>query len=349
MRRPYHRPRCRPSIQRHLFLEFLFDIEQMSNIASNGGIVMMSSTGNVMTIQLSYSGTPEFYVEFDGDHRSECKYDYQRSANWNAMAYQSGFHWCQFDTLDIYTYYSTDGINWNQLTTSSTQPIGIYPPQLPTTFAVGPYFSGVAGTETTGVHVGNIVVQDISPASPNCQISNAYVTSSGQSAMLFYETISGNTSVYPSALNYPLTFFQNGTLINPAEVTYWIGSGALCAGVLFPPGIQVYATDTVTMLAPASAIALGQGYASAAVSTPLTLTNNAPTSSTALGSGKSCFGTDTLVKTLRPGIQHRLLVLCRFQNPYTIFANLRYRLPSAPFASYTQDGYPVTVSSKRRQ
>ena len=77
--------------------------------------------------------------------------------------------------------------------------------------------------------------------------------------MLFYETITGNTPVYPSALNFPLTFFQNGTLINPAGITYWIGSGALCAGVLFPPGIQVYATDTVTMLAPASAIALGTG------------------------------------------------------------------------------------------
>ena len=118
----------------------------------------------------------------------------------------------------LYTYYSTDGINWNQLTTSASQPIGIDPTQLPTTFAVGPYFSGVAGSATTGVHVGNIIVQDIAPASPNCQISNAYVTSSGQSAMLFYETISGNTPVYPSALNYPLTFFQNGTLLNPAEV-----------------------------------------------------------------------------------------------------------------------------------
>ena len=324
-------------------LEFLFEIEQMSNIASNGGIVMMSSTGNVMTIQLSYSGTPEFYVEFGGT--------IDPNANTTINVPAVGTRWyikvdcigVNVDTLDIYTYYSTDGINWNQLTTSSTQPIGIYPPQLPTTFAVGPYFSGVAGTETTGVHVGNIVVQDISPASPNCQISNAYVTSSGQSAMLFYETISGNTPVYPSALNYPLTFFQNGTLINPAEVTYWIGSGALCAGVLFPPGVQVYATDAVTMLAPASAVALGQGYASAAVSTPLTLTNNGPTSSAALGSGKSCFGTDTLVKTLRPGYNIGYCSV-NIQNPYTIFANLRYRQSSGPFASYTQDGYPAGVS-----
>ena len=239
-------------------LEFLFDIEQMSNVASIGGIIMMSSTGNVMTIELSYSGTPSLFVYFNGN------------ADPNAITYTNippiGTIWhikvdflgVNSNQINIYTYYSTDGINWSQLTTSASQPIGIYPPELPTEFTVGPYFSGVAGTATTGVHVGNIIVQNISPASPNCQISNAYVTSSGQSAMLFYETIIGGVPVYPSALNFPLTFFQNETLLNPAEINYWVGSGALCAGVLFPPGVQVYATDTVTMLAPASAIALGQ-------------------------------------------------------------------------------------------
>ena len=323
-------------------LEFLFDIEQMSNVASSGGIVMMSSTGNVMTIELTYSGTPTFFVYFG---RS-----WDPNANTTTNIPPVGQRWhikVDFVAINnstettLYTYYSTDGINWNQLTTSAGQPIGIDPTNLPTMFMVGPYFSGTAGSTTTGVHVGNIIVQNIAPASPNCQISNAHVTSSGQSAMLFYETIIGNTPVYPSVLNYPLTFFQNGTLLNPAEVNYWVGSGALCAGVLFPPGVQIYSTDTVTMLAPASAIALGQGNASAAVSTPLTLTNNAPTSSTALGSGKSCFGTDTLTKTLKPGtnISYNLVDP---SVPYSVFANLRYRLFTSPFSSNTQDGYPIT-------
>ena len=106
------------------------------------------------------------------------------------------------DTVDLYTYYSTDGINWNQLTTSASQPIGIDPTQLPTTFAVGPYFSGAAGRRPLVFMLETSSYRTYAPASPNCQISNAYVTSSGQSAMLFYETISGNTPVYPSALNY---------------------------------------------------------------------------------------------------------------------------------------------------
>ena len=296
-----------------------------------------------MTIQLSYSGTPEFFVYFD------CASDPNANTYTNIPPIGTRWH-IKVDIVAInnstettlYTYYSTDGINWNQLTTSAGEPIGIDPTNLPTTFIVGPYFSGTAGSATTGVHVGNIIVQDIAPASPNCQISNAYVTSSGQSAMLFYKTISGNTPVYPSALNYPLTFFQNGTLLNPAEVNYWVGSGALCAGVLFPPGIQIYSTDTVTMLAPPSAIALGQGNASAAVSTPLTLTNNAPTSSTALGSGKSCFGTDTLVKTFRPGANIAFGGVQQMTT-YNIFANLRYRLQPTLFSSVTNDGYPISL------
>ena len=162
-------------------------------------------------------------------------------------------------SAELYTYYSTDGINWNNLLTAVFPPIGIYPPRYADRLCIGPYFSGAAGTATTGVHIGNIVAQDISPASPNCQISKAYVTSSGQSAMLFYKTIAETLLFIASELNFPLTFFQNGTLINPAEITYWVGSGALCAGILFPSGVQVYATDTVTMQAPASAVATWPG------------------------------------------------------------------------------------------
>ena len=323
--------------------EVLFDIEQMSNVASSGGIYLMASTGDSMTIMLLYTGgAPQFSVIING------------SGNPNANTWTNvpkiGARWhIKIDfspgasnSAEMYTYYSTDGINWNNLLTAVSPPIGFDPTTLPTSYAVGPVFSGVAGTTTAGTHVGNIVAQDVSPASPNCQLSNAYVTSSGQSAMLFYETISGNTPIYPSGLNFPLTFFQNGTLINPAEINYWIGSGSLCAGVLFPPGIQVYATDTVTVLAPSSAIALGSGNASSPITTPYTLTNNAPTSSTALGSGKSCFGTDTLVKTFKPGtnISYNLVDITV---PYSVFANLRYRFDAGPFATSRQDGYPSVL------
>ena len=325
-------------------LEFIFNIEQVTSVVSTGGIVMMSSTGNVMYIALSYGGTPSFYVAFNGTQDPNATTTTNIppvGTRWHIKVNFVGINSTQ---LNMYIYYSQDGINYNQLTTSASQPIGIDPTQLPTRFAVGPYFSGVSGSATTGVHFGNIIVQDIAPASPNCQISKAYVTSSGQSIMLFYETISGNTPVYPSALNYPLTFFQNGTLLNPTEINYWVGSGALCAGVLLLPGIQIYSTDTATMLAPASAIALGQGNASAAISTPLILANNAPTSSTALGFGKSCFGTDTLVKTMKVGTNINYNG-ADSDNPYQMFANHRYHIPTTPFATYTQDGYPSNFTN----
>ena len=102
-------------------------------------------------------------------------------------------------SAELLLYYSTDGINWNNLLTAVSPPIGIYPPDMPTGYALGPYFSGAAGTATTGVHIGNIVAQDISPASPNCRdflrrLSRAVASR----RCCFYETISGNTSVYPA-------------------------------------------------------------------------------------------------------------------------------------------------------
>ena len=260
--------------------EVTFDIEQMSDVASWGGIYLMASTGDSMILILDYiDGPPRSFIVINGNLISNSQIFIVPAVGvrWHMkLDFVTG----AANFANTYLYYSIDNINWKTLWN-----VGFDPTTLPTSYAIGPYFSGASGTETTGVHVGNIVAQDISPASPNCQVSDAYVTSSGQSAMLFYETISGNTPVYPSALNFPLTFFQNGTLLDPAKITYWIGSGALCAGILFPPGIQVLATDTVTMLAPSSAIALGTGNASAAVTTPYTLTNYGPQSSTALGSG----------------------------------------------------------------
>ena len=41
-------------------LEFLFDIEQVSNVASSGGIVMMSSTGNIDDYSTFVFRDPEF-------------------------------------------------------------------------------------------------------------------------------------------------------------------------------------------------------------------------------------------------------------------------------------------------
>lgn len=106
--------------------------------------------------------------------------------------------------------YSTDFVNWNSLFGYMWGPEF---QSLPAAIAVGPYFSGAAGTPTTGTHIGNIIVQDMPPASPNCQISNAYVATSGQAVVFFFETTSGNTPVLPTALNYAPAVFRNGALV----------------------------------------------------------------------------------------------------------------------------------------
>ena len=214
--------------------EVLFDAEQMSNIASAGGVYLMASTGDTMIIVLDYTGSdPQFTVIVNGTGNPNANTWTNIPSvetRWHIkIAFEPGAN----NVGNMYTYYSTDGINWKNLLTAMGPPVELNPVTIPTSYAVGPVFYGVAGTTTTGTHVGYITAQDVSPASPNCQISNAYVTSSGQSAMLFYETISENTPLYPTGLNFPLTFFQNGTLLNPAEINYWIGSGALCAVFCF--------------------------------------------------------------------------------------------------------------------
>ena len=240
----------------------------------------------------------------------------------------------------VLTCYYWNNDSWEICPLNNINPAPFSAADLPSAIAAGFLFAGTSNVAS----ISNLTVQDISPASPNCQISNAYVTSSGQSLMLFYETISGKTPVTPTGLNYAPSFFLNGTVVPAADINYWIGSGASCVGVLLPAGMQLYSTDLVTMLAPASAIALGAGNASAGISTPLVLTNNAPNAG-ALGSGKSCFGTDPLAKTFKPGVNISYGGVLS-HTTFNIFANLRYRLPTAAWNYGTaNDGYPYSMGS----
>ena len=155
----------------------------------------------------------------------------------------------------IYVYYSTDGINFTEIIKNNESFSS-----LPIAFAVGPYMQGAVGGLTSVCHVGNIVVQDIPPALPNCQISKAYVTTSGQSAAFFFETISGNTPVLPTALNYAPSFSQNGTSIG-IGTNSWITGYHSCAIIQFQPGIQINPGDIVTVSTPASWMSCGTANA----------------------------------------------------------------------------------------
>ena len=99
------------------------------------------------------------------------------------------------------------------------------------------------------------------------------------------------------------------------------------------PGTQINPGDTVTVSTPASWMSCGITNAANEV-TNLALTNY---------SGMSCFGTDTLVKTFKPGLNFSDLGNYS-GTKYNIPMNWRYRLQPAEAGSQnTVDGYPTVM------
>ncbi|MGO9815803.1 MAG: beta strand repeat-containing protein [Isosphaeraceae bacterium] len=186
-------------------------------------------------------------------------------------------------------------------------------------------------TSSTGVHIGAIIVQDIPPAQPTCSISNAYVTTGGQSVAFFFErglTGSGGTAVIPTTMNYAPSFFRNGTSLD-REVNAWITGYHSCAIVQFQPGTQINPGDVVTVSTPASWMSFGTTDSANQV-TNLPIANH---------SGMSCFGTNTLVKTFKPGLNFSHLGSTDY-TLYNVPKNWRYRLGMAVNSAVTRDGYP---------
>ena len=147
---------------------------------------------------------------------------------------------------------------------TSQWPGGYLDPTIPSIIAVGPYFQYDAGGPTSGIHIGNIIVQDPAPAPPNCSISKAYVTTSGQSVAFFFETGltgSGGSAIIPTpslagGCNFLPSFFQNGTSIGQGTNS-WVTGYHCCAIVQLQPGVQINPGDIVTVTTPPSWINCG--------------------------------------------------------------------------------------------
>jgi hypothetical protein len=198
-------------------------------------------------------------------------------------------------------------------------------------FQCGLQYSLSTQTFNTGVHVGDLIVQDIPPAPPNCSISNAYVTTGGQSVAFFFKTGltgSGGTAVLPSAMNYAPAFFRNGTSIG-VGTNAWITGHHSCAILQLQPGTQINPGDAVTVSAPASWMSCGTTNA----------VNQVTNQAIANHSGMSCFGTNTLVKTFKPGLNFSHLGSTDY-TLYNVPKNWRYRLGMAVNSAVTRDGYP---------
>ena len=163
----------------------------------------------------------------------------------------------------------------------------------------------------------------LAPAPPNCQIATsspvgtagAYIGTSGQDIIFFFEQSSNSSAVVPTAVNYYPTIYRNGTSIGVA-IEPWTTGYHACAILQLMPGIQIVPTDIIAITAPASWMSCGAGYASNAVSSPLTIANY---------TGQSCFGTATLAKTFKPGFNFSDIGSNQ-TTLYNIPRNWRYRL-----------------------
>ena len=234
---------------------------------------------------------------------------------------------------DLQSQYSSNGgTSWAPLITNASNYNQQLTTSLPTAIAAGFYFGGPAFASGTGPHLANLTVQDIAPATPNCQISKAYVTTSGQSVAFFFKTISGGAALIPTAMNFAPSFYKNGQSVG-VGVNAWVTGQHSSAIVQLQPGTQIGPGDTVTVSTPASWMSCGVTYAANEV-TSFALTNY---------SGMSCFGTDTLAKTFKPGINLSDMGSSS-GTKYQIPMNWRYRLlPAEAGSQNTVDGYPTVM------
>ena len=322
------------------YIEYQWDFLRVTSVSGAvAGIVFMESSGNYIDLYYTESGNQWWFYQNGSTELGYANVSPAVGTTWRMKLdaqVQSG------GNTQIWLYYSSNGgTTWTaafstnfDLTTSSD----------PTAWSVGMYFSGAAGSASTGLHMGNLVVQDTPPPTPNCVVQSAWIASSGQSAVFLFETSPGDVSVTPTAMIYAPSFYQNGTAI-PQTGYLWANGSTPCTVLLFPAGVQIIASDVITMLAPASWAECGSGNAVAGFTSgaPLTFSvsngnNFAPITSSLPSSAKSAFGTDALTKTLKPGFNISYNGGTVADANFNLCANLRQRMKTLTYSGYLPDG-----------
>ena len=195
-----------------------------------------------------------------------------------------------YGSTTLYLYYSTDGTNW--LTPLAYSKTSFTTPSYP--LSVGPVFSETHGgsgwTATTGIHIGSLSIGKLALSSPTSSVDHAYVSTSGESVAIFFKNSGGTAKSAQFVVDAP-TFYKNGvTMGDLSGLVPWINTSAL--PMIFPLPSAVASTDVITMSASSSWVLLSDQSTVNSVS-GFAVANNV---------GKSCFGTDTLTKTLKIGV-----------------------------------------------
>ena len=165
--------------------EVQYDFTRLSAVSGAiADVIFMSSTGN--QIYLRYQEGGGFVL---------CQNETNLASEWDAGP-AIGVTWrikisvqpnSNPQYTDIHTYYSTDGGNtWSNI--PPINPFVVLATSLPSSINVGPYFQGSPSTATTGIHLGNLVVQDI--PDPTVQIPNGCVFTSGKTVPIYFESFS---------------------------------------------------------------------------------------------------------------------------------------------------------------
>jgi hypothetical protein len=324
--------------------EVVFELNMLTLVSGAQTGVVVATTGSV--------GSNDIGFWWDG---SRNKLDWFNNGSYNVNAGTAngpgvGSSWLiKLDlTVDpndsgwlyLYAFYSTDGGTTYNLLGMAQNPLIVstssYPP-----ISVGLYMAGTAVTATTGPHIGNLIIQDVPPAPPNCSVatstpspvnaSGAYIATSGQKAVFFFATgLSGGVAnVKPTKINALPSFFKNGVSVG-VGVNPWCTGLHYCCSVDLPSGVSISPADTLTCTVVDSWVTCGTGNASAGFSN-MTLTNY---------SGISCFNTSSLTKTFKPGFNISFLG-CSDQTSFNLMKNWCYRLPQSIWSSSNTDSYPV--------
>ena len=189
-------------------------------------------------------------------------------------------------------------------------------------------FTTTAGTGTA-VYAATLSITN------SASLNDVHICTSGKKVgFRFLNTATGQLAT-PTVLGGVPTLYQNGvnagTLQNP-----WMTGYHTYLQYQFPTGVVAAPTDTFTVSAPAGWAITNAG-----------IMNSMNGQTVANYTGKSFVGTDTLVKTLRPGLNNSWVEPIYYLSPGWLLKNMRYRISrwsGCTTTGQTIDNQPTQLS-----
>jgi hypothetical protein len=259
-----------------------------------------------------------------------------------------GFGWSGASNSLQYTIH--DIASWNGYTLTQGEVLSILFGMLPSALGTPPTSEWtLAGTAGNTPHSGDagLLCSDgvnnlLSPTgtgsavysanlgfTPTVLVNDAYIATSNKIVGVTFQS-GGSLTPVTSTTALP-TLLKNGAGVGYLALP-WITGVENCILYHLPAGVMITSTDSWSVSAP-------DGFVITAAGPALGLTNQ-PLNNYA---GKSAVGTDSLVKTFKPGMIFGIEGPIDY-DPYWLAANMRYRLGGFQGSTNSLDGAPVTIT-----